>query len=82
MQKALDIGVTLFAGEIEGRFSQLLTDAFYNKLQSIYNFLDDLPSLEATAIPILRLFLISWGSHYMQYIRSYEYTNKHRKIND
>ena len=28
------------------------------------------------------LFLISWGSHYMQYIRSYEYTNKHRKIND
>lgn len=53
VQKALDLGVTLFAGEAEGRFAQVLTDAFENKLPEIYNFMDDLPNIENVATPLL-----------------------------
>src|SRR5207244_11199012 len=38
VQKALAMGVTLFAGEAEGRLGQVLRDAFENKLPEIYNF--------------------------------------------
>lgn len=53
MQKALDMGVTLFAGEAEGRFDQILRDAIENKLQPIYNFMLDLPHIEGVATPLL-----------------------------
>jgi hypothetical protein len=46
-------GVTLFAGEAEGRMDQLLTDAFAGKMQPVYNFLDDLPDLRGQPTPIL-----------------------------
>jgi radical SAM superfamily enzyme YgiQ (UPF0313 family) len=53
VQKALDMGVTLFAGEAEGRLGQVLRDAFENNLPPIYNFMDDLPNIEAVATPLL-----------------------------
>jgi radical SAM superfamily enzyme YgiQ (UPF0313 family) len=53
VQKALDIGVTLFAGEAEGRLAQVLIDAAENKLPEIYNFMDDLPNIENVATPLL-----------------------------
>ena len=53
VQAALDLGVTLFAGEAEGRLGQVLIDAFENKLPEIYNFMDDLPNIEAVATPLL-----------------------------
>jgi radical SAM superfamily enzyme YgiQ (UPF0313 family) len=53
VQKALDMGVTLFAGEAEGRLGQVLKDAFENNLSEIYNFMDDLPNIEAVATPLL-----------------------------
>jgi hypothetical protein len=53
VQKALDLGVTIFAGEAEGRFAQVLTDAFENKLPEIYNFMNDLPNIENVATPLL-----------------------------
>ncbi len=53
VQKALDLGVTLFAGEAEGRLGQVLLDAFENKLPPIYNFMDDLPNIENVATPLL-----------------------------
>jgi hypothetical protein len=53
VQKALDMGVTLFAGEAEGRFEQVLRDALENKLQPIYNFMLDLPNIEGVATPLL-----------------------------
>ena len=49
VQNALDLGVTLFAGEAEGRLGQVLIDAFENKLPEIYNFMDDLPNIENVA---------------------------------
>jgi len=46
-------GVTLFAGEAEGRMEQLLTDAYDGRLQPLYNFLDDLPDLRGQVVPLL-----------------------------
>lgn len=53
VQKAIDLGVTIFAGEAEGRLAQVLIDAYENKLQKIYNFMDDLPNIENVATPLL-----------------------------
>ena len=53
VQKALDMGVTVFAGEAEGRLDQVLKDAWFNNLQPIYNFMHDLPNIEGVATPLL-----------------------------
>jgi len=53
VEKALDMGISLFAGEAEGRLGQVLIDAHQNKLQPIYNFMDDLPNIEGVATPLL-----------------------------
>ncbi|MBV9243025.1 MAG: radical SAM protein [Acidobacteria bacterium] len=53
VQRALDLGVTIFAGEAEGRFDSLLGDAIDGKLQTIYNYMDDLPNLEGAPPPLL-----------------------------
>ncbi len=58
LQEALDLGIALYAGELEGRCDQLLSDAAQGMLNPIYNYLDDLPSLEGAPTPILpRKFL-------------------------
>jgi len=53
VQKALDLGVTIFAGEAEGRFASLLSDAIEGRLGTIYNYMDDLPDLEGAPPPLL-----------------------------
>ncbi|MBC7901431.1 MAG: radical SAM protein [Saprospiraceae bacterium] len=53
VQKALDMGISIFAGEAEGRLAQVLQDAFDHNLQPIYNFMDDLPNIEGVATPLL-----------------------------
>jgi len=53
VQKALDMGVSLFAGEAEGRLGHVLLDASMDALQPIYNFMDDLPNIEGVATPLL-----------------------------
>jgi radical SAM superfamily enzyme YgiQ (UPF0313 family) len=53
LQEALDMGACLFAGEAEGRFDEFLVDVAENRLKPIYNFVDDLPSLEGSVTPIL-----------------------------
>jgi len=53
IQAALDLGVSLFAGEAEGRLEQVLADALSGRLQPIYNFMDDLPGLEGAPPPLL-----------------------------
>jgi radical SAM superfamily enzyme YgiQ (UPF0313 family) len=53
VQKAVDMGVTIFAGEAEGRLDQILKDAIFGDMQPVYNFMDDLPNLEGTASPVL-----------------------------
>ena len=53
IQKAVDIGVSIFSGEAEGRLGQVLIDAANDKLEPIYNFLDDMPDIDNVAIPLL-----------------------------
>ena len=53
VQAALDLGVTLFAGEAEGRLGQVLIDAANDELPELYNFMDDLPNIENVATPLL-----------------------------
>jgi radical SAM superfamily enzyme YgiQ (UPF0313 family) len=53
VQKALDIGANIFAGEAEGRLEQVLKDAYHGELQPVYNFMHDLPNLEGVPAPLL-----------------------------
>ena len=50
-----EMGVSIFAGEAEGRFDMLLQDAATGRLQPIYSYLKDLPRLEQTPVPLLPL---------------------------
>ena len=53
LNEALGLGISLFAGEAEGRFSELLRDAAAGTLKPIYDHLGDLPNLEGAPNPIL-----------------------------
>jgi hypothetical protein len=53
LQQALDLGVSLYAGEAEGRFDQVLRDAAAGALRPIYHYLDDLPALGGQPVPLL-----------------------------
>ncbi len=52
VQKALDLGAFIFAGEAEeGRLEGVLADANAGRLKPIYNFMADLPGIERVPIP-------------------------------
>ena len=53
LQEALDLGITLFAGEAEGRLDDVLRDAAAGRMPPLYNFMDDLPGMEGQPPPIL-----------------------------
>jgi radical SAM superfamily enzyme YgiQ (UPF0313 family) len=53
LREAMDLGITLFAGEAEGRLDDLLRAADRNDLAPIYNFMNDLPGLEGAPTPYL-----------------------------
>jgi hypothetical protein len=53
LQAALDLGITLFAGEAEGRIDEVIRDAAEGTLKPIYNYINDLPALESAVIPFL-----------------------------
>jgi len=54
LQQAMDMGISLFAGEAEeNRLDQVLRDAWNRELKPLYNYLDDLPSLEGAPTPML-----------------------------
>jgi radical SAM superfamily enzyme YgiQ (UPF0313 family) len=50
-----ELGVTLFAGEAEGRMEGLLRDAYAGAMKPVYNYLGDLPSLQGHPTPLLPL---------------------------
>ncbi len=52
LQEALDNGITLFAGEAEGRIAGLFIDAYNQQLKPVYNYLGNLPDLSGQPIPI------------------------------
>jgi radical SAM superfamily enzyme YgiQ (UPF0313 family) len=59
LKEAMDLGITLFAGEAEGRLEGLLQDAWRNELRPLYNYMDDLPGLEGAPAPFLPRDVVS-----------------------
>ena len=53
LQKAKEMGVTIFAGEAEGRLEEVLRDAYAGALKPFYNYMNDLPNIEGTPIPLI-----------------------------
>ncbi len=53
IQQALDLGISIFAGEAEGQFDKLLRDAYQRQLKPIYNVMADLPRLQGATLPVL-----------------------------
>jgi len=54
IQAAMDMGVAMFAGEAEeGRLDEVLRDAWNGTLKPLYNYMDDLPSMEGAPPPSL-----------------------------
>jgi hypothetical protein len=53
LEAARRLGVTLFAGEAEGRLEGLFADALAGRLAPVYNFMDDLPALQQQVTPLL-----------------------------
>ena len=53
MTEAMGLGISLFAGEAEGRFEMVLRDAWNGTLKPLYNFMDDLPALNGASLPML-----------------------------
>ncbi|MGV2101686.1 B12-binding domain-containing radical SAM protein [Rhizobium sp. 21-4511-3d] len=49
-----EMGISMFAGEAEGRLDKVLQDAAYGQLEPIYNFMNDLPGIGGTPVPFLR----------------------------
>ncbi|WP_282607473.1 radical SAM protein [Pelagibius sp. Alg239-R121] len=53
IQEAIDLGISIFAGEAEEHFAEVLTDADQGKLKPIYNYMSTLPSLQDQLTPFL-----------------------------
>ena len=53
LQEAEALGICLFAGEAEGRLEALVQAAHARRLAPRYDFMKDLPGLEAQALPTL-----------------------------
>ena len=53
LDRAKAMGISLFAGEAEGRLDEVLRDAAAGTLKPLYNYMDDLPGIEGTPIPLM-----------------------------
>jgi radical SAM superfamily enzyme YgiQ (UPF0313 family) len=53
LQAAIDLRISLFAGEAEARFDDVLRDAASATLRPVYNYLKELPPIEGAPIPFL-----------------------------
>ena len=54
LQEAVDLGITLFAGEAEGgRLAEFFQAAYDGRMEPIYNYMSDLPGMEDEPTPFL-----------------------------
>jgi hypothetical protein len=53
LKEAQRVGISLFAGEGEGRLEEVLRDAWNGALKPLYNYMNDLPNIENVPPPIL-----------------------------
>jgi radical SAM superfamily enzyme YgiQ (UPF0313 family) len=68
LKEALDLGVTLFAGEAEGRMADFLRDVDRGQLKPIYNYLADMPDMGAATLPVLPRWAVTRvAGHYSSF---------------
>ncbi|MDQ2954147.1 MAG: radical SAM protein, partial [Pseudomonadota bacterium] len=68
LKEALALGVTLYAGECEGRMADLLRDLDGGCPKPIYNYLKDMPDMTAAAFPVLpRKVVTRVAGHYASF---------------
>ncbi|KQV83646.1 radical SAM protein [Rhizobium sp. Root1220] len=53
LDECREMGISMFAGEAEGRLDQVLQHAAWGTLEPLYNYMNDLPSIEGAAVPFL-----------------------------
>ncbi|MBX5017363.1 B12-binding domain-containing radical SAM protein [Rhizobium lentis] len=53
LEACRDMGISMFAGEAEGRLDMVLRDAAAGELKPLYNFMNDLPGIGGTPVPLL-----------------------------
>lgn len=58
LQEAVDLGISLYAGELEGRMDALLQDAFRHEMRPVYNYMKDLAHLGGSPVPFLPASII------------------------
>jgi len=53
LREAQAMGLSVFAGEAEGRLDEVLRDAFARSLKPLYNHMNDLPGIDGAPVPLL-----------------------------
>ncbi len=53
LHEAWRMGISIFAGEAEGRLDEVLRDAYQGQLRPLYDYTSDLPNIEGAAVPFL-----------------------------
>jgi radical SAM family protein len=68
LKEAQALGITLFAGEGEGRMADLLRDIDAGRAKPVYNYLADMPNMEMAALPVLpRRIVTRVAGHYASF---------------
>lgn len=58
LDRARELGISLFAGEAEDRLGLVIKDAADGTLKPLYNFMKDLPGIGGTPLPFLPVDLV------------------------
>ena len=53
LNECRDLGISLFAGEAEGRLDAVLRDAAAGELKPLYDVMEEMPALQGTPVPFL-----------------------------
>ena len=68
LREAVELGAVLYAGESEGRMTDLLRDLDAGKTKPIYNYLKDMPEMEAATLPLLPRHVVTRvAGHYASF---------------
>jgi len=54
LREAQAMGLSVFAGEAEGRLDEVLCDAYADQLKPLYNYMKDLPGIDGAPVPLLK----------------------------
>ena len=54
LREAQAMGLSVFAGEAEGRLDEVLRDAYAGQLKPLYNYMSDLPGIDGAPVPLLK----------------------------